>query len=139
MRMADLKPGWKVVGNDGRHVGVAELVGQPLRRILRVQRQPGPARLEHAEFGGRQVEAPVHQYAADGLFPTSRVETVDLAEGHPYLRLPLQFARSLRPRLEQLVPAADLDHLLADSAAEIDRRGTRGVTFTLVQTWAVVP
>ena len=77
--------------------------------------------------------------AGDGLYPTSRVETVELAEGHPYLRLPLQFAASLRPRLEQLVPAEDLDRLLADSAAELDRPGTRGVTFTLVQTWATMP
>lgn len=81
----------------------------------------------------------VHLLAGDGLYPTSRVEHVELPEGHPYLRLPLQFAASLRPRLEQLVPAADLDRLLADSAAEIERPGTRGVTFILVQTWATVP
>jgi len=81
----------------------------------------------------------MHLLAADGLYPTSRVEQVELAAGHPYLRLPLQFAASLRPRLEQLVPAADLDRLLADSAAELDRPGTSGVTFTLVQTWATVP
>jgi SAM-dependent methyltransferase len=81
----------------------------------------------------------VRLLAGDGLYPTSRVETVKLGAGHPYLRLPLQFAASLRPRLEQLVPAADLDRLLADCAAELDRPGTRGVTFTLVQTWAVVP
>lgn len=28
MRMADLKPGWKVLGNDGRHVGDVRDVGQ---------------------------------------------------------------------------------------------------------------
>jgi hypothetical protein len=28
MRMADLKPGWMVVGNDGRHVGTVRAVGQ---------------------------------------------------------------------------------------------------------------
>lgn len=28
MRMADLKPGWDVVGNDGRHVGSVREVGQ---------------------------------------------------------------------------------------------------------------
>jgi SAM-dependent methyltransferase len=83
--------------------------------------------------------AAVHLLAGDGLYPTSRVEHVVLAEAHPYLRLPLQFAASLRPRLEQPVPTADLDRLLADSAAEIERPGTRGVTFTLVQTWATVP
>ena len=83
--------------------------------------------------------AAVRLLADAGLYPTSRVEHLELSEGDPYLRLPLQFAASLRPRLERLVPAADLDRLLADSAAELDRPGTRGVTFTLVQTWAVVP
>ena len=28
MRMADLKPGWEVVGNDGRRIGVTREVGQ---------------------------------------------------------------------------------------------------------------
>ena len=28
MRMTDLKPGWAVVGNDGRHVGSVQEVGQ---------------------------------------------------------------------------------------------------------------
>lgn len=28
MRMADLKPGWVVVGNDGKHVGDVQQVGQ---------------------------------------------------------------------------------------------------------------
>ncbi len=28
MRMADLKPGWAVVGNDGKHVGAVKQVGQ---------------------------------------------------------------------------------------------------------------
>ena len=28
MRMADLKPGWKVLGNDGRHVGDVREVSQ---------------------------------------------------------------------------------------------------------------
>jgi SAM-dependent methyltransferase len=83
--------------------------------------------------------AAVHLLAADGLYPTSRVEHVELPEGHPYLRLPLQFAASLRPRLEQLLPSARLDRLVAQSAAELGRPGTRGVTFTLVQTWATVP
>lgn len=94
----------------------------------------------HAAGGNFDAgHAAVRLLAADGLYPTSRVETQDLAEGHPYLRLPLQFATSLRPRLGRLVPAEDLDRLLADCAAELDRPGTRGVTFTLVQTWAVVP
>ena len=28
MRMADLKPGWAVVGNDGKHVGAVKQAGQ---------------------------------------------------------------------------------------------------------------
>jgi len=28
MRMTDLKPGWGVVGNDGKHVGAVQQVGQ---------------------------------------------------------------------------------------------------------------
>ena len=28
MRMADLKPGWAVVGNDGKHVGTVQQVGK---------------------------------------------------------------------------------------------------------------
>ena len=28
MRMADLKPGWAVVGNDGKRVGAVQHVGQ---------------------------------------------------------------------------------------------------------------
>jgi hypothetical protein len=28
MRMADLKPGWAVVGNDGKHIGAVKQVGQ---------------------------------------------------------------------------------------------------------------
>lgn len=28
MRMADLRPGWAVVGNDGKHVGAVREVGQ---------------------------------------------------------------------------------------------------------------
>jgi SAM-dependent methyltransferase len=74
-----------------------------------------------------------------GLFPTSRFEHVDLPAGHPYLHLPLQFAASLWSRLGELVAPADLDALLTDSAAELARPETRGVTFTLVQTWASVP
>lgn len=74
-----------------------------------------------------------------GLDPQVRAEVVALPPGHPYLRLPAQFATSLRPRLEQLVDPAELDALMASSSAELDEPGRSGLTFTLMQTWALVP
>ncbi|MBI5275701.1 MAG: methyltransferase domain-containing protein [Burkholderiales bacterium] len=72
-----------------------------------------------------------------GLQPNIRARVVALEPGHPYLRLPLQFAASLRPRLEKLVSADELDALLQRAEAELSREGTWGTTFTLVQAWAV--
>jgi len=43
-----------------------------------------------------------------GLAPTVRARIVALVPGHPYLRLPLQFAASLRPRLEALISPTEL-------------------------------
>jgi SAM-dependent methyltransferase len=72
-----------------------------------------------------------------GLKPDVRTEMLTLAEGHPYLRLPLQFAASLRPRLLALAAEAELDALLARVESELAT--CSGTTFTLVQTWATVP
>lgn len=74
-----------------------------------------------------------------GLDPHTRTEVVELPAGHPYLRLPVQFAASLRPRLLQTVGETELDELVAASNAELDDPTRSGVTFTLVQTWATVP
>jgi SAM-dependent methyltransferase len=74
-----------------------------------------------------------------GLQPQVRAEVVALPPGHPYLRLPVQFATSLRGRLEQLLPATKLDRLVEDSAAELDDPDRTGLSFTLVQVWAEVP
>ena len=59
-----------------------------------------------------------------------------LEPGHPYLRLPLQFATALRPRLDKLSDPARLDALLQACEAEAARAGAWGLTFTLVQAWA---
>ena len=48
---------------------------------------------------------------------------VALEPGHPYLRLPLQFAASLRPRLLPLLDEPGLDGLLAE---RVVRRGGGG-------------
>lgn len=64
-----------------------------------------------------------------------RAEVVAMAPGHPYLRLPLQFAASLEPRLLELVRSEELAGLRAEAEAEIAAPGRWGTTFTLVQVW----
>jgi SAM-dependent methyltransferase len=76
---------------------------------------------------------------AVGLEPQVRAEVVALPPGHPYLRVPVQFAASLRPRLVNLVSEPELDELVAAVEAEIATPGRRGMTFTVVQTWATIP
>lgn len=71
--------------------------------------------------------------------PQVTAHVVALEPGHPYLRLPLQFATSLRPRLEALVGSEQLMALLRDAQAELERAGTWGTTFTLIQAYARLP
>ena len=71
-----------------------------------------------------------------GAEPRLDAHVVALSPGHPYLRLPLQFAASLRPRLETLVGKADLDELVRQAELELSRPGTWGTTFTLIQAYA---
>ena len=68
--------------------------------------------------------------------PQLDAHVIALAPGHPYLRLPLQFAASLRPRLERLIGRPTLDQLLEDAERELRRDEVWGTTFTLVQAWA---
>lgn len=58
---------------------------------------------------------------------------VALAPGHPYLRLPLQFATALEPRLLELVSGPALDDLRTDADAELADPDRWGTTFTLIQ------
>jgi hypothetical protein len=71
-----------------------------------------------------------------GIDPSVDAQVVGLGPGNPYLRLPLQFAASLRPRLTTM--ADDLDTLLADVEIELADSLRWGVTFTLVQAWGRV-
>ncbi len=64
-----------------------------------------------------------------------RAEIVALAPGHPYLRLPLQFATALEQRLLSLVTAGELERLQEDAAAELEEPGRWGTTFMLLQSW----
>lgn len=58
---------------------------------------------------------------------------VALPPGHPYLRLPLQFANALKARLEPIAGAEALAALLRDVERELAVPGLWGTTFTLIQ------
>lgn len=76
---------------------------------------------------------------AVGIEPKIHAECIALEPGHPYLKLPIQFANSLRPRLLSLVPETELDRLLSAATAELDDPLRWGTTFTLVQSWGQLP
>jgi SAM-dependent methyltransferase len=64
-----------------------------------------------------------------------RAEVLALPPGHPYLRLPVQFATALEERLLSMVTADELKRLRKDSEAELEESGRWGTTFTLLQCW----
>jgi SAM-dependent methyltransferase len=74
-----------------------------------------------------------------GLEPEVRSEVYALRPGHPYLRLPLQFAKSLEPRLLTLVSADELSSLRTAVEDELSDSARWGTTFTLIQAWARLP
>ncbi len=88
---------------------------------------PWVARRLPALFGDADIE------------PSVRVEVEALEPGHPYQRLPLQFAAALDGLLRTLVEADDLDELLDDAEAELADPGRWGLSFTLVQAWGQRP
>ena len=74
-----------------------------------------------------------------GIEPAVRAEVQALEPGHPYLRLPLQFATALDGVLRTLVDPDELSATLAEAEAELAHPGRWGLTFTLVQTWGRRP
>jgi SAM-dependent methyltransferase len=70
-----------------------------------------------------------------GIEGNVRAEVVALPPGHPYLRLPLQFATSLEERLLALVSADELQELRDQGEVELQEPGRWGTTFTLLQCW----
>jgi SAM-dependent methyltransferase len=74
-----------------------------------------------------------------GIAGNVRAEVLALPPGHPYLRLPLQFAAALEARLASIVAAEELEQLRADAEAELEEPGRWGTTFTLLQCWGRRP
>jgi SAM-dependent methyltransferase len=74
-----------------------------------------------------------------GLEPKLRAEVYTLPPGHPYLRLPLQFAKSLEPRLLKLVSADELNSLRTAAEDELGDSARWGTTFTLIQASTRLP
>ena len=74
-----------------------------------------------------------------GIDGDVRAEVVALPPGHPYLRLPLQFATSLEERLLRLVSADELGELRKQGEAELQEPERWGTTFTLLQCWGRCP
>jgi SAM-dependent methyltransferase len=80
----------------------------------------------------------LHLFHSFGIEANVRTEVLALPPGHPYLRLPLQFATSLEKRLLSLVSAHDLTRLRSDGEAELREPSRWGTTFTLIQCWGRV-
>jgi SAM-dependent methyltransferase len=85
---------------------------------------------------GRELPALLE---GSGLEPRVFAHVLAMPANHPYLRLPLQFAASLRPRLEKMVGAAALDDLLLCAEQQLTCPGVWGTTFTLIQAVAAIP
>jgi SAM-dependent methyltransferase len=81
----------------------------------------------------------LHLLGEFGIEGHVRAEVVALPPGHPYLRLPLQFATSLEERLLSLVSADELEGLRSKGEAELREPGRWGTTFTLLQCWGRCP
>ena len=83
---------------------------------------------------GRELPKYLSRYGE----PRLSAQVIALPPGHPYLRLPVQFATALKARLEALVGARQLTELLAQVEDELARPETWGTTFTLIQAAARV-
>ena len=70
-----------------------------------------------------------------GIEPNVRAEVQALPPGHPYLRLPLEFAAALDGLLRSFVDAEELERILEAAENELQNPGRWGLTFTLVQCW----
>jgi SAM-dependent methyltransferase len=81
----------------------------------------------------------LHLLREFGIEGRVSAEVLALPPGHPYLRLPLQFATALEEKLLSLVGAEELDKLRKEGEAELREPGRWGTTFTLLQCWGRCP
>jgi SAM-dependent methyltransferase len=88
------------------------------------------------DFGAGERNAPL--LAAAGLPPTVCRHVLRVPAHHPFLRLPLQFATALRPRLLGFLDEGELAALLREAEREL-AAGVTGTSFTLVQSWGRTP
>jgi len=88
------------------------------------------------DFGAGEGNA--GRLAAAGLAPSVCRHVLHIPPHHPFLRLPLQFAAALRPRILGFLDERELTTLLAEADLEL-AAGVAGTSFTLVQTWGRVP
>jgi SAM-dependent methyltransferase len=85
---------------------------------------------------GRELPALLRTLGAE---PTVHAQVLALPPGHPYLRLPLQFAQGLEARLVTLLGRDELGALLRDVEHALNAPETWGTTFTLIQAFVEVP
>jgi len=83
-------------------------------------------------YAGRKLPDLLRSFDIDG---NVRSEVVALPPGHPYLRVPLQFATALEQRLLSFVTADELEQLRMDGEVELKKPGRWGTTFMLLQCW----
>jgi SAM-dependent methyltransferase len=94
-------------------------------------------RLSGGDWGASRLH--LHLLHDFGIEGSVRAEVVALPPGHPYLRLPLQFADALEERLLTLVTADELETLRNEGEAELQEPLRWGTTFTLLQCWGRCP
>jgi SAM-dependent methyltransferase len=70
--------------------------------------------------------------------PAIEAHVFALKPGHPYLRLPLQFAAALERPLLRTVGAEELGSMRRDAEAELADLARWGTTFTVIQSWGRV-
>lgn len=74
-----------------------------------------------------------------GIEPALDAHVLALPPGHPYVRLPLQFAASLAPRIEPIIGPDALASLRVEVEDELADPARWGTTFTLIQSYGRVP
>jgi SAM-dependent methyltransferase len=126
-----LRPGGTVVVEDpdwgSWHFNPPAQAGEQLIALIR----EAFARWGDAEAGRNQLEL----LRSFGVAGHVRAEVLALPAGHPYLRLPLQFATALEAKLLAFVGAGELEWLRQEAEEELQDPGRWGTTFTLVQSW----